>query len=54
MTASSGKSRRSEIETLGEIGGFGKFGDAQFRDARNDKIGNGAEPAFSIYFGLLY
>ena len=44
MMASLGK-----FETLGEIGGVGKIGDAQFRDARNDKIGNGAEPAFSLY-----
>ena len=30
-----------------------KFGDAQFQDARNDKIENGAEPAFSIYFRTI-
>ena len=47
--------RRWKFQTLGEIGrcrkigGVGKFGNAQFRDARNDKIGNAPKPAFSIY-----
>ena len=39
MMASLENSKRSgEIQTIGEIG-----------DARNDKIENGAEPAFSLY-----
>ena len=39
-------------DARGKFGGVGKFGGAQFQDARNDKIGNGAEPAFSIYLYL--
>ena len=48
MMASLGK-----FETLGEIqtiGGNRKM--SENRDARNDKIGNGAEPAFLLYLRI--
>ena len=38
------------MASLGIFRGVGKFGDAQFRDARNGKIENAPEPAFSIYY----
>ena len=41
--------RRWKFETLGEIGGIGKSGTHNFRDAQK---GGGAGPAFSIYLHL--
>ena len=41
MMASFGKSRHPNFETLGEIGGVGKSGDAQFRGG-GGRMKNGA------------